>query len=342
MSLIQWPFTRKTYAGIKNPVFVDDIKAVNQGLNDAIVVVTGMGTTDFAILSGLELVLGTPNTYTKGWYYFNGQIYYIDTSFNELLYLQVNPTDTLLEGFIDPVTTKYIYTINYATATSTALGNTPQFSGDMNQYRISNKYLQQEVLTILGITDDLGTTAFTNLGTGAGQVLTADQTYTQAQVNSLLLTRAPSCIGCVVEVHDFNGTFPDNFNGSGLGIVYPWYNSATGERWGLAEGVASSGGNTAPNLAGKTTIGQGTDSGSHTFTEGTTYGANSYQIEADDLPQLFTSAKFLNSGGASVSAYAPTPNTGSLAREGVNDGSPNNPISLMQSSYAIYKVIRLS
>ncbi len=161
MSLLQWPNIRKTYPGILNPVFVDDIKAANQGLMDAIGVVTGMNSTDFAILSGLEYVLGVQNTYNPGWFYFHGQIYYIQASFNELLYLQPNPTDTLPEGFIDPTATKDIYTINYATSTNSSTGNTPQFSGNMNAYRVGLKYFQSILST-------LGTAAFLNAGTTTG------------------------------------------------------------------------------------------------------------------------------------------------------------------------------
>lgn len=161
MSLIQWPNVRKAYSGIINPVFVDDIKAANQGLMDAIAVVTGMNSTDFAILSGMEYVPGVQNTYNPGWFYFEGQIYFQATSFNELLYLQPNPTDTLPEAFIDPTATKDIYTINYSVSSNTALGNTPQFSGNMNAYRVGLKYTQSILLS-------LGTAAFLNAGTTTG------------------------------------------------------------------------------------------------------------------------------------------------------------------------------
>lgn len=159
MSLLQWPFVRKTYAGIENPVFVDDTKAANQGLMDAIAVVTGMNNTDFAILSGLEYVLGVQNTYNAGWFYFNGQIYYISAPFNELLYLQANPTDTLSEEFSDTVS-RDIYTINFATSSNTALGNTPQFSGNMNQYRVGLKYFQAAIAAAQTTIASLGTAAF--------------------------------------------------------------------------------------------------------------------------------------------------------------------------------------
>lgn len=168
MSLLQWPFVRKTYAGIENPVFVDDTKAANQGLMDAIAVVTGMNNTDFAILSGLDYVLGVQNTYTAGWFYFQGQIYYISTSFNELSYLQATPTDTLSEEFSDTAS-RDIYTINFAASTNTALGNTPQFSGNMNQYRIGLKYFQAAIIAAQNTIASLGSAAFLSSSTFALQ-----------------------------------------------------------------------------------------------------------------------------------------------------------------------------
>ncbi len=335
-----FPTVRKYYPGIDNPLFLGDITTADNSVIDALKSVTGLVSGDFAIVSGLDYVLGTPNTYTPGIIYWNGDFFYSDTDLTEGLYLTTSYVDVLLETFND-ATARNIYINQVATSTSTSTGNTPLFTGDMDAYRINNKFMRLQIANILAITSTLGTAAFADLGTGIGEILTADQTYTQAQVNALLLTRAPSCIGCVVTVYDFDGTFPANFNGSGLGIVYPWYNSLTGERWGLMDnGGATSGGNTAPNIAGKTEIGQGTDGGANTFTEGTTYGANTLTLVANNIPVLNTAAKFASGAGGSP-AYTLTGSSG-LAAELVNPGSPNTPINTMQSSLALYKVIRLS
>lgn len=333
-----FPTLRKYYPGIDNPLFLGDITTADSGILSALSALSGAVSGDFFIISGLEYTLGTPNTYTPGIVYFNDDFFYCPTLFNEGLYLATTYVDVLLETFDDTVA-RDIYINQVATATSTSAGSTPAFTGNMNQYRLNNKYLQQKIVSILSITGALGTTAFTDLGTGTGQVLTADQTYTQAQVNSLLLTRAPSCIGCEVTVHDFDGTFPANFNGSGLGIVYPWFNSLTGERWGIMNGTAAAGGNTAPNMAGKTTIGQGTDAGSNTFTEGTTYGANTLTLLANNIPVLKTENIF-NNGAGGTNVYAS--GTGTPRQVDVNAASPNTPINTMQSSLAVYKVVRLA
>ncbi len=343
MSVPVFPTLRKYYAGIDNPLFLGDITTADESAIAALLWLSGCKIGDFRIISGLEYTLGTPNTYTPGIIFFNDDFFYCDTAFAEGLYLATSYVDVLLETFDTvPPTAKNIYTNQVATSTSSAGGNTPAFVGNMNSYRINNKYLQQQITAILTITGALGTAADADLGTGAGQILTADQTYTQAQVNSLLLSRAPSCVGTIVTVHDFDGTFLANFDGTGLGIVYPWYNALTGERWGRCNGVATAGGNTAPNLAGTTSIGEGTDAGSNTFTEGNPYGSNTKTLAATDLPVLTTDPEF---EGGSVSGTATMYLSGSIGRNKigipVNSGSPNNPISLIQSSVADYKIIRL-
>jgi hypothetical protein len=335
-----FPTVRKYYPGIDNPLFLGDITTSQDNVLQASRMITNLSTGDFYILNGLEYVLGTPNTYTPGIIFFNNDFYYCSSTLTEGLYLAVTKVDVLSETFDDSVA-RNIYTNQIATATGTSAGNTPQFTGNMNQYRISNKFIQMQVLAILAITNNLGTAAEADLGTGPGQILTADQTYTQAQVNALLLTRAPSTVGCEVTVRDITGTFAANFDGNGLGIIYPWYNSATGERWGLENGVATAGGHTAPNMAGKVTIGQGTDAGSHTFTEGTPYGANTYQIQATDLPVLQTDSRFEQTGSGGLSTYLAGTLAATNGSISVNAGSPNNPINMMQSSVAVYKVIRL-
>ncbi len=341
MSLPVFPTLRKYYPGIDNPLFLGDIQTADESVLAALLSLSGCKNGDFRIISGLEYTLGTPNTYTPGIIFFNDDFFYCDTAFAEGLYLATSYVDVLLETFDTvPPTANNIYTNQVALSTSTALDNTPAFVGNMNTYRISNRYLQQQILAILAITGALGTAADADLGTGAGQILTADQTYTQAQVNSLLLTRAPSCVGAKVTVHDFDGSFPANFNGSGLGIVYPWYNALTGERWGLCNGIATAGGNTAPNYAGITSIGEGTDSGAVTFTEGVTYGNKTKTLAASDLPQLETDNKFEDTPGSSTTGYITGP-VGSLGPIDVNQASANNAFSLMQLSVADYIVIRL-
>lgn len=340
MSNPVFPTLRKLYAGIDNPLFLGDIQVADQNALSALLLLSGCESGDFRIISGLDYILGTPNTYSPGLIYFHGDFFYSATAFNEGLYLATSYVDVLSETF-DDTTARNIYTNQVATSTSTPSGNSPIFTGNMNTVRINNKYLQQQIVAILTITNALGTAADANLGTGTGQILTADQTYTQAQVNALLLQRAPSTVGSIAFVRDILGTFASNFDGAGLGIVYPWYNSLTGERWALTTGTAVAGGHTAPNTAGKAFIGQGTDAGSNVFSEGDTYGANHYQIVANDLPVLETDPVFSASTGGSMIAYTAPGTSATLQPLDVNSGSPNNPINIMQSSLALYEVIRL-
>jgi len=339
-SILQFPFTRTYYPGIDNPFYIQDVEVANQGMQDGIIAITGMTNTDFAIISGLNYVLGTPNSYTAGTFFLNGVIYAMQSTFNEGLYLTGVITPTLSEPFDDTVS-RTIYTENLAASTSTSTGNSPLFSGNMNAYRIGLKYFQGIIASLQTTQSALGSTAFTNLGTGTGQVLTADQTYTQAQVNALLLTRAPSTIGSMVEIYDVLGTFAANFNGAGVGIIYPWYNSATGETWALTNGTAVVGSLTAPNFAGIVTIGQGVN-GSNTYNSKIPYGANTYTLAATDIPELQTNNVFSASSGGTNAAYQKSNTSNTQGSENVNQGTPNNPISLMQSSIAIYKVIRLA
>lgn len=326
MSLLQWPFVRKTYAGIENPVFVDDTKAANQGLMDAIGVITGMNNTDFAILSGLDYVLGIQNTYTAGYFYFNGQIYYIAAPFNELLYLQASPTDTLSEEFSDTMS-RDIYTINYATSSNASLGNTPQFSGNMNQYRIGLKYFQPIIASLQTKTANLGTTANTNLGTSAGQVLTADQTYTQAQVNTLLAGFTPSSIGSVQTFLPItsgqNTAFLALFGGSGDGITFPWIG------WHLLNGLDG-----YPDMTGRGFVGIGSG-----YVYNTPGGSNAVTLIANNIPPLTTAAKFA-AGSGSLLAYAETLSANALSTEPVNGASPTTPVNVQNEYLPAYFIYR--
>lgn len=67
-------------------------------------------------------------------------------------------------------------------------------------------------------------------------------------------------------------------------------------------------------------------------TIGANKGADTYQIQANDLPVLNTDNKFENTAGGSLSAYVANPVAATVGSLTVNAGSPNNPISLLQST----------
>lgn len=173
MSLIQWPFKRKQYAGINNPRFVGDIVAANEAVLDAMIAVTGLNPVDFAIISGLTYVPGIPNTYTAGIFYYNGTFYYQPTSFIEGLYLTPNATDIMPQAFEDAVSRK-IYNVQYGKTVAVPGATSPQFTGTMDQYRIGTKNLKNAITILQGIAASLGTAAYEDIGTGAGQVMAAD------------------------------------------------------------------------------------------------------------------------------------------------------------------------
>lgn len=187
MSLIKWPFKRKTYSGLDNPRFVDDITAANEAVIDGMTALTGLGSTDFAIISGLNFLAGTPNVFTDGIFYLNGAFYYQSTGFNENLYLLPTPTDIMPKVFGD-TNTRNIYTSFASASTSSPTGATPQFVGNMNSYRIGLKYNQSVVNGILTTLAGLGTAAAADVGTANGNVVDAAYLFIAGQLNVLTLT----------------------------------------------------------------------------------------------------------------------------------------------------------
>ena len=87
MSLFNWPFTRKSYAGIENPIYVSDTQAATEAAIQSVKALAGLNDTDFAIITGLDYTAGVPNTYTSGIYYLNGVFYYQQAVFDEGFYL---------------------------------------------------------------------------------------------------------------------------------------------------------------------------------------------------------------------------------------------------------------
>lgn len=193
MSLLQWPNIRKEYAGLDNPRFVSDIVAANEATIDAVKAITGLGNTDFAIITGLDYTPGTPNgTYSPGVIYLNGLFYYQGSGFSEGLYLAPNPTDIEPQPFGDSIT-RNIYTAYNSISTASPTGASPVFSGDMNAYRLGLKNSKSNILAIQATIATLGQAAFMNVGTTAGKVAAGDDPrfgYTQGQIDTLFAKKA--------------------------------------------------------------------------------------------------------------------------------------------------------
>lgn len=186
MSLLQWPLVRKTYAGIDNPLYVDDILVANQAVLDAAKALTGLGDADFRIISGLDFIAGIPNTYTAGIFYLNGSFYFVPAGFAEGLYLTTNVQDTLPEGF-DDGNSRMIYSIQFGQTTNVPAGASPQMVGNMNPYRVGAKYLGDTVAAFNNVVLALGGAAFLNVGQVAGTVAAGDDNrlvYTLAQLDA--------------------------------------------------------------------------------------------------------------------------------------------------------------
>jgi hypothetical protein len=189
MSLLQWPFKRKQYAGIDNPRFVSDVVAANESVLDGLKSLAGLSDTDFAIISGLEF---TGTGYTPGVFFLNGTFYYIQNSFNAGLYVIGAPQDTMAQPFGDG-NNRNIYTIQYGVSTSSPTDASPVFTGDMNQYRIGAKQLRNNISALNATAALLGDAAFKNVGVGAGSVAAGDDprlAYTQLQIDNFLGLKA--------------------------------------------------------------------------------------------------------------------------------------------------------
>lgn len=188
MDLIQWPFVRVTYPGIDNPIFDDDIKAADQGILAAVAAMSGLGPADFAIISGLEYITTGPNTFNPGIFYLNGTFYFIAAGFNEGLYLTPSVLPALSKGF-DDGNNRVIYNTQFGITSvlNTGAGPyTPQFMGNMNQYRMGGKTMLANINALLTIAAALGNAAFKTVGTTPGTVAAGDDprlTYTAAQLD---------------------------------------------------------------------------------------------------------------------------------------------------------------
>jgi len=328
MSLFNWPFKRKVYAGIENPRYVSDIQAANEAVLDGIAAVTGLNGTDFAIISGLDFTPGPPTgSYAPGVIYFNGTFYLVQTGFNENLYLTPNNTDVLSVGFTDG-NARNIYTEQYAVSTAVSTGNTPQFTGDMDQYRLGLKFTKSEIITLQTIAANLGNSATRNVGTTAGTVAAGDDTrlvYTQTQFNTLFSGKSPSIKGEIKQIYDFDSTFAANFDGTGVGITAPWVG------WALMDGQGG-----RPDMTGTMLVGVGTG-----YVSKIPGGNNSVTLTANNIPPLATSPDFSVTGGGGLQAYTAPSSSASKGSIPVNGSSPTTPVNVQNKYIPVYMVVRI-
>jgi hypothetical protein len=234
MSLLQWPFKRKEHPGVGNPRFVSDIVAANEATIDAMKALTGLGATDFAIITGLEYTAGTPNgTYAPGIFYLNGLFYYLGASFSEGLYLAPNPTDVMPQPFSDG-NSRLTYTLLSGISTSNPTGSTPIFSGNMNQYRIGLKTINGNVLAMQATLAALGNSAFRNVGNISGTVAAGDDPrfgYTQGQIDALFAKKTDVILKNAGTVYTPSGPYDPAtklYADSAAGVKLLWYGQIYG------------------------------------------------------------------------------------------------------------------
>lgn len=193
MSIFQWPFKRKTYAGILNPRFVSDVQAANEAVLDGLMAVCGLNATDFYIFSGFSYAAGAPGTYTAGTFFLNGSFYISPGQLNEGQALIALPVDTLQEPFQDG-TPRNIYTLNQGgIVNGITAGSSPAFAGNMNAFRLDNKTLATLVAVINFTIASLKGGAFADIGQTPGTVAAGDDNrfgYTVAQINTLFALKS--------------------------------------------------------------------------------------------------------------------------------------------------------
>lgn len=142
---MDFPNVRKEYTGVGNPLFITDIVNLTDSVLIAMKNVLGLGDTDFAIISGFDYTPGAPGSYAVGICYMNGVFYKSTATLAEGKYLQPDPTDYLSKAFPDSIS-RYCYTINYCIVSNTSVGGMPQFSGNMNGYRVNVKKVMDSLV----------------------------------------------------------------------------------------------------------------------------------------------------------------------------------------------------
>ena len=138
---IQAPNKRIPQAGIGNPLFVTDIQNVNEDLLFYVNMLLGLPNPGFAILQGLTYTSGGAGSYSSGYVYLNGQIYYFAGTLTGGNYL--NPSNQLVDSKLFGDGNSYTtYQVFYVVSSSTPVSGCPVFSGDMNAYRFNMTAMQ--------------------------------------------------------------------------------------------------------------------------------------------------------------------------------------------------------
>lgn len=189
MSLLTFPFVRKSYPSLGNPAYVDDIVAANQLTLDGLAAFVGSPNPSFYVINGL----GGSGTgpYTPGTIYLNGKIYIVQNSTPAGTYLTPTPVDTLSEPFSD-TNARNIYTLLQASSTTDPTGGgngaSPLLTGNIDKYRIDLNSIKLQLTFVATQISQLGGSAFLNVGTTPNTVAAGDDArfgYSETEINTL-------------------------------------------------------------------------------------------------------------------------------------------------------------
>lgn len=196
--LIQFPSYRKSYPGIDNPFYTNDLIAANQFTLTGLAMLLNLGPSDFAMIYGFKYVSGTgylPGPSGVSIFYLGdgvngGTFYAISTTVSENSYLFGTTLDTQLQAFDDGNSRKiYTMLIGQSSPSNTAPGIvfSPQLTGNMNAYRTGLFGMNTSIQSLLTTAAKLGAAAFMSTGTTAGTVAAGNDSrfgYSAAYIDS--------------------------------------------------------------------------------------------------------------------------------------------------------------
>lgn len=177
---IDFPNERIQVEGTTNPLFITDISNANLSTLEGLKALTGLGNSDFAIISGL--VYDGISSYSAGIAYINGQFYFCKDGINEGEWLEVNDTDVNASNQYGDTAPRFTYTVHYCQGVGVDPSNgTPQFSGDMNEYIFNISKNKEDI-------DTLNTPiAWQNLSLGVGWSVNETVAYKKDTVGNIVL-----------------------------------------------------------------------------------------------------------------------------------------------------------
>ena len=201
-SIVPFINKRLTYPGVAGPLFDSDIQNITENLIESLLMLADIPNPGFAILGGLNYTApGGVDTYSDGYIIYNGQPYYVvgfDSS-GISWWLLPTSTYTFSKNHSDSVARN---TYQYFACNKTTVdpsNGTPQFVGDMNQYRISLNNKLSSNLTI--VTNESPVNPVTFIGGVTGAVVCYAQQNGNVKFNKLRvrLTNITSVVGNYID-----------------------------------------------------------------------------------------------------------------------------------------------